>query len=50
MDDNSKDDTIVKLTDYLNNNTFMKQRTSVVVTSYNRGALYNRHFANLNFC
>ena len=50
IDDNSDDDTISKTIVYLDKYPFLKERTSIVVTRYERNALFNRHYANMNYC
>jgi glycosyltransferase involved in cell wall biosynthesis len=50
IDDNSDDDTISKTIVHLDKYPFLKERTSIVVTRYERNALFNRHYANMNYC
>lgn len=50
IDDNSNDDTIKVVTKYLNENPYMKKRTTFVHQMYQRTALYNRHYGNMEHC
>jgi glycosyltransferase involved in cell wall biosynthesis len=50
VDDNSDDDTISKTIAYLEKYPSLKERTSIIVTRYERNALFNRHYANMNYC